>query len=87
MADEFKVLGKKKAVTSKGSDFYTYYFERPFTPYECEKAECIGMAVEVENTFSDILVKPGDIVKLVYSKGYQDKATLTDCVMVKPSIK
>ena len=83
----YKVLGKKKAVTLKGSDFFTYYFERPFTEYECEKSECLGNAVEIENTFTDLDVKPGDLVELVYSKGFQDKANLSGVHIVKPAIK
>ena len=83
----YKVLGKKKAVTSKGSNFFTYYFERPFTEYECEKSECMGNVVEVENTFADLEVKNGDLVELVYSKGYQDKATLSGVHIVKAAIK
>ena len=88
MADKFIVLGKKKVKTSKGNDFYQYYFARPFTPYESNNSlECLGMAVETENSAIDFPVMPDDIVELSYSKGYQNQATLSDIKIVQKKIK
>lgn len=88
MAEQFKVIGKKHTKTSKGNNFYQYYFSRPFSPYESEHSEmCIGMAVETEGSFTDFPCKPDDVVELVYTKGFGDKAVLADIKVVKPHIK
>ena len=86
--NNYIVVGKKHVVTGKGNDFFTYYFQRPFTLYESENSKsCAGMAVEVENSFTDFPCKPDDVVRLVYTKGFGDKAVLSDIQIVKPHVK
>ena len=88
MADKLIVIGKRHTVTSKGNNFYQYFFKRPFNAYESEHSQsCIGMAVVTESTFTDFNVKPDDVVELVYTKGYGDKAVLANIVVVNPHVK
>ena len=88
MAERYEVIGKKEVRTKAGRAFYNYYLARPFTPYENDNAVlALGRAVEVEGSGQNFEVKPGDIVELSYSKGYQDKATLSGMTVVKPHIK
>ena len=88
MAGTYIVVGKKHTVTSKGNNFYAYYFKRGFNAYESENSKsCIGMVVEIENSFHDFDVKPDDVVELVYTKGYKDMAVLSDIRVIKPHIK
>lgn len=88
MAAQYQLIGRKKVKTKAGRDFYEYYFSRPFSQYENDNAvECLGNAVETEGCSSDLPMKPGDIVELVFSKGYQGKAVLSGINMIKPHIK
>lgn len=87
MAKNCTVVGVKKSVTGKGRDFYNYFFNVPFSDYESENADCLGMTVQSEGSYKDFSVKPGDVVQLSYEKGYQDKAVLSDIVVVKPFVK
>ena len=88
MADRLICVGKQCTKTKKGNNFYNYYFTRPFTLYESEHSDlCLGMALQTEGSFTDFAVKPDDVVELVYTKGYQDKAILSDIVVVNPKIK
>lgn len=88
MAGNYIVIGKKHTKTAKGNDFYQYFFSRPFTVYESEHSVmCDGMAVETEGSFTDFPCKPDDVVELVYTKGFGDKAVLSDIKVVKPHIK
>lgn len=88
MAEKFIVVGKQCTTTKKGNDFYTYFLKRPFNAYESEHSKmCIGMAVETVGSFTDFAVKPDDVVNLLYTKGYQDKAILSDIIVIDPKIK
>ena len=79
----YEVVGVKKAVTGKGKDCFTYHFQSEFTDYEVENCECVGKAVLSEFSYEDFGVKVGDTVKLIYEKGFQDKATLSEIIPVK----
>ena len=86
--NNYIVVGIKHTITAKGNDFYQYFFKRPFNAYESEHSEsCAGMAVEIESSFTDFACKPDDVVQLVYTKGFGDKAVLSNIVVVKPHIK
>ena len=87
MAEKYEVIGVQKVKTKAGKDFYNYFLARPFTDYESSNSECIGRAVDVEGTGLEFFVKPGDLVELSYTKGFQGKATLSGMNVVKPAIK
>lgn len=87
MAGNYEVIGKQKVKTKAGKDFFNYYLARPFNDYENENSECIGRAVETEGSSLEFMVKPGDLVKLSYSKGFQGKATLSGMEIVKSAVK
>lgn len=83
-----RILGVKAVKSQKtGRVGYTIYYAQPFSDYDVENAEaCEGEACGQVFTYKDYSVKPGDIVDMRYEPGYQDKAMLTDIVMVKPAI-
>ena len=88
MAGNYEVIGKKQVKTKAGRDFYNYYLARPFSQYENDSAVlALGRAVEIEGSGQNFDVKPGDFVELRYSKGFQDKATLSEMIVVKPHMK
>lgn len=87
MATQCTVVGVKESVTGRGKKFYNYFFNKPFSDYESENADCIGMSVQTEGCYKSFPVKPGDVVELSYEKGFQDKAVLSDIVVVKPFVK
>ena len=83
----YELIGKKKVVTKAGKNYFNYFLARPFSDYENDNAECIGRATEIEGSPLDFNVKPGDLVELSYTKGFQDKATLSRMDVVKPHMK
>ena len=88
MAVQYELIGKRHTRTKKGNDFFTYYLMRPFSVYENEHSiSALGGAVETAGCFDDFPCKPGDLVELVYDKGFQNKAVLSDIRVVKPHIK
>ena len=87
MAVKYQVVGKRHTRTKKGNDYFLYYLTRPFDKYENENSiNTLGGAVETVSCFDDFPCKPGDTVELVYSKGFQDKAILSDMRIVKAHI-
>ena len=88
MAEQYQLIGKRHTKTKKGNDFFTYYLTRPFSAYENKTSiSAIGGAVETVACFDDFPCKPGDVVELAYTRGFQDKAVLSDIRVVKPHIK
>lgn len=83
MADNYILVGRQKGTTKAGKVFYNYFFNRPFTNYESENGECLGMSVSTEFSYEDFPCLPGDTVALSYGRGFQDKAVLTDIRVVK----
>lgn len=84
-----KTITGIKAVKSQKTNKvgYTIFFTTPFSDYEVENSEsCDGVTCGQVFTYKDYSVKPGDIVDMRYEPGYQDKAMLSDIVMVKPYI-
>ena len=86
MAGNYEVIGKKQVRTKAGRDFYNYYLARPFSLYE-NAVSALGRAVEIEGSGQSFDVKPGDFVELRYTKGFQDKAMLSEMVVVEPHMK
>lgn len=80
------VIGVKKARTKNGRDFCQYYFEKPFTDYEVENGDCAGMNVGSEFSYRDYGLKPGDVCDFQYEPGFDNKATLSDVVVLKDAI-
>ncbi len=60
----------------------------PFSEWESNSAkECFGHKVASEYIRKDLSdIKPNDEVDLVYEKGFQDKAVLTDVVVTKSAL-
>lgn len=83
-----RILGVKAVKSQKNNKVgYTIFFAQPYSDYEIENAEfCEGETCGQVFTYKDYSVKPGDIVDMRYEPGYQDKAMLSDIVMVKPYI-
>lgn len=85
---EKTIVGVKAVKSQKtGRIGYTIFYTTPYTDYEVENAEsCEGVSCGQVFTYKDYSVRPGDIVDMRYEPGYQDRAMLTDIVMVKPYI-
>ena len=79
----YEVVGVKKSVTGKGKDCFNYYFQSDFNEYDIEHSTCEGKATLSEFSYEDFGVKPGDHVKLIYEKGFQNMATLSEVIPVK----
>lgn len=80
------IIGIKKAKTKNGREFSQYYFEKPFTDYEMENSDCAGMTVGSEFSYKDFGLKPGDVCDFQYEPGFDNKATLTDVVVLKEAV-
>lgn len=80
------ILGVKKGTTKGGNNFFQYYFKKPFTDYEVENSECLGMMTGAEFSYTDYNLKPGDECDFQYEPGYQNKATLSDVVVLKEAV-
>lgn len=78
------IIGIKKAKTKNGREFCQYYYKKPFTDYELENSDCLGMIVGNEFSYRDYNLKPGDVCDFQYEPGYEGKATLSDVFVVKP---
>lgn len=79
----YQVVGIKKAVSTKTKkDCFTYHFAGDFTPYEIENCECDGKNTFTEFSYTDYGLHINDLVELGYTKGFQDKATLSEVVVV-----
>lgn len=86
--NEFKVIGIKKTKADDGSVRTTLYFETPFTAYDLgsEKNTCDGLVTASEYFFSDIDVKLGDIVDVLYRKNtYTGKALAAGVTVLVPA--
>lgn len=59
------------------------FVEIPFSDWESSSAKTVlGSKVDSCYIRKELDCKPGDIVELVYEKGFQDKAILVDVKMV-----
>lgn len=75
-ADEFKVLGIKKAESKEGDRvFVTFACCHGYSDYELDNAECWGVTVENVSASEDFGVQIGDVIEFIYGKAikYGDK--------------
>lgn len=82
------IVGIKATPSSKNKDvtYYNYFYEEPFSDYDKERATVLnGRACGIEFSTTDIGCKVGDEVEFKYTKGYQDKAVLIGCDIIKPA--
>ena len=79
-----KIVGIKKAPSKNGDRIYTTYFcLRPYSDYELDKSDVIGVAVEVVQTTEDFPIKIGDIVKFYYGRAIGDYQPVTDYKLIE----
>lgn len=79
-----QIVGIQKGQSRNGRGFTNLHFTTEYTPYESQNGSCVGFKVGTEFTYADLQgIQPGDVVDLVYEKGYQDKATLANVVMLE----
>lgn len=82
---EYEVIGLVVAETKKGNIGTTIYLAHEHDEYRQQNAKvCIGNACSSEYLRGDYSgkVKVGDTVTLSYTKGYMDKAVLSDITVV-----
>lgn len=82
-----KIVGIKVMPSSKDPNklYYNYYWTGKFSTYELEHSQNIaGCSCGVEFSSVDIGCHVGDEVEFKYAKGFQDKATLVGCSIIKP---
>lgn len=75
---EVKVLGITKNVSDKGTS-YNIYGYTPFEDWENTREGSISVGYKTVNEWTRVdlsLVKPNDVIKLRYGKGFQGKAVL-----------
>ena len=77
------ILGIKKAQTKNGRDFWQYYFKKDFTDYDLNNSECEGEMVGSEFSYKDYILRVGDVCDFQYEPGFNDRATLSDVVVLK----
>lgn len=83
--DEYEVLGILTTTGKEGKVFSTLYFATGFPEYRAEKAvRAEGVLVVRENTALDVSsLKVGDLVNLIYTRGYEDRAKLVKIIKVQ----
>ena len=78
------VTGTMKGQNKAGREFFQIYATTPFTDYESQNNECIGLKTVDVFTYLDCsTLRVGDVVDLVYEPGFQGRATLTDIIPIK----
>lgn len=85
--DSVKIIGIRCFPSSKNKDvmYYNYYYVRNYNDYELSVGACYGQVSGVEFSTVDIGAQVGDEVIFNYIKGFQDKAQLVGCQIVKPA--
>ena len=81
-----KIIGIKRQPSSKNPEvmYHTYYYTAPHNDYDVEHAkELYGISCGSEFASVDIGCSVGDEVEFRYNKGFQDKAVLVGCQIVK----
>ena len=87
--EQVKILGIKVTPSSKNKDvhYFTYFYQGEYSDYDKEHAvDLSGKPCGSEFSTVDIGCNVGDIVEFKYIKGYQDKAQLVGCTVVKPAV-
>lgn len=80
------IVGVKNAQTKSGRDFWEYYYQKNFTDYDLDNAECSGLTVGSEFSYKDYGLRPGQICEFQYEPGFNDKATLTNVEVLKDPV-
>jgi len=86
--DTVKIIGIKRTPSSKNPQqlYHNYFYTYPHKQYDIDHAfEIQGIACGVEFSMVDIGCHVGDEVEFRYDKGFQDKAVLVGCTVVKPA--
>lgn len=79
------IVGIKKATTKNGKNFCQYFITKPFSDYDMEKSEVEGIQASSEFSYRDFNLKVGDVCDFQYEPGFDNKATLSDVVVLKPN--
>lgn len=82
-----KIVGIKVTPSKKDSNilYFNYYWTGKFSAYDLEhSANIAGCSCGVEFSSVDIGCHVGDEVEFKYTKGFQGKATLVGCTIIKP---
>ncbi len=78
------VTGTMKGTSKAGREFYQVYATTPFTDYESQNNDCVGLKTVDVFTYLDCSqLRVGDEIDLVYEPGFQGRATLVKIVPVK----
>lgn len=78
------IVGIKTIKTKTGNTGYEIFYTEPFSQYEADTSESIhGLSCGREYSRKDFSVKVGDVVNMIYEKGFQDRAQLVDIQIVK----
>lgn len=71
---------------NEGKKYINYFLKEPFSAYETENGDCIGMKTSKEFSMTDFGVKVGDIVTPIYERmtfNGQERAVLVGFVSHK----
>ena len=78
------VTGTMKGTSKAGREFFQLFATTPFTEYESQNNDCMGLKTVEVFTYLDCgSLRVGDEVDLVYEPGFQGRATLVQIVPVK----
>ena len=68
-----------------GKRSFVLHAKTPFSEYQAKEQNGVGFAVTTEWTNSCDLsgIQPGDVIEPIYSKGFGDKAVLTNVRVVE----
>lgn len=82
-----KIVGVKITKSADGTKTYhNYFYTERFSDYDYEHAQIIeGVQAGVEYSGTDIGCQVGDEVEFKYAKGFQGKAQLVGCTVIKPA--
>ena len=86
--EQVRILGIKVTPASKdpSKSYYNYYYQGEYSDYDVEHSTRLeGKPCGSEFASVDIGCHVGDIVEFKYIKGYQDKAQLVGCTVIKPA--
>lgn len=79
-----KIVGVRKH-ESKGRNVFNIAALKEYAQYEKENAECKGVDVISEFTYTDYGLAVGDVVEFLYEPGFQQRAKLTGVRSVSPT--
>lgn len=84
------IVGIQKTVQTSGKNegktYINYFLTEPFTQYELENSDCLGLKVSKEFSIIDFGVKVSDVVIPYYERmifNGQERAVLTDLIPAK----